>query len=380
MSGHQASEPRRGQPLAFIAILVVGWIVLRTAFWSSPFVGSGVVTEPLLSEAAAERTLPAAVVNAKPLEPAPIAPLDRYSALGTWPEQEFLPAPQNTLAEPAWSADPFPLVERPIASPPATTAASHNILWMAAMSRVPVPQEVAAIFERRGPIRSNFAEAPAAPKRFSADGWLFLREGGTALAASGTRAPGYGRSQAGAVLRYRLAPKSRHDLQAYTRVSAALVDDSEKELAVGLSAKPFARLPLRAHGEARVTRQLGRTEIRPSAFVTTGFHNAGLPLGLATHGYGQAGYVGGDFGTAFADGYVVADREVARFDLAKLRAGAGAWGGAQKGVARLDVGPSASVDMIIGEVSARLSLDYRVRVAGDASPANGAALTLSTGF
>ena len=42
--------------------------------------------------------------------------------------------------------------------------------------------------------------------------------------------------------------------------------------------------------------------------------------------------------------------------------------------------PSASIALRLAESPARLSADYRFRVAGDARPGSGAALTLSAGF
>lgn len=56
-------------------------------------------------------------------------------------------------------------------------------------------------------------------------------------------------------------------------------------------------------------------------------------------------------------------------------------GGAQKGAARLDVGPAASAAVGLGESGgARLAVDWRFRVAGSAAPKSGPALTLSAGF
>jgi hypothetical protein len=64
-----------------------------------------------------------------------------------------------------------------------------------------------------------------------------------------------------------------------------------------------------------------------------------------------------------------------------VRAGAGAWGGAQKGASRLDLGPAATMGLGLGaSASARLALDWRFRVTGDAAPSSGPALTLSAGF
>jgi hypothetical protein len=63
------------------------------------------------------------------------------------------------------------------------------------------------------------------------------------------------------------------------------------------------------------------------------------------------------------------------------RIGAGIWGGVQKGAARLDAGPSASVAMPLGRgTNGRIAIDWRFRLAGEAVPDSGPALTLSAGF
>ena len=77
----------------------------------------------------------------------------------------------------------------------------------------------------------------------AADAWLMLREDTTTPLASAR--PSYGRSQAGAVLRYRLAPASAHSPQAYIRASSALAGPLDKDLAAGLSGRPVPRVPLR---------------------------------------------------------------------------------------------------------------------------------------
>ncbi|MEC7624169.1 MAG: hypothetical protein VYA25_08290, partial [Pseudomonadota bacterium] len=84
----------------------------------------------------------------------------------------------------------------------------------------------------------------------------------------------------------------------------------------------------------------------------------------------------GDFATPFADGALVVDREVARFDLGRVSLGGTARGGVQRGAARLDM----TLDLTLDNVPARIEADYRWRVAGDATPGHGGVLTLSTGF
>ena len=110
-----------------------------------------------------------------------------------------------------------------------------------------------------------------------------------------------------------------------------------------------------------------------------------LPFELTAEVYAAGGYVGGDADTLFAEGQTTVTRDIAIFDLrraddVRVSVGAGAWGGAQRGVHRVDVGPTVRVDMTLGPVPARVSIDYRERVGGEATPASGIAATLSTQF
>ncbi len=223
-------------------------------------------------------------------------------------------------------------------------------------------------------------EPPAGEARWSADGWVLLRpEGGAG--ASGAAPATYGASQAGAVLRYRLAPGSGHRPALHLRASAALNGTREQDLALGFSARPLPAVPLVLGAELRAARQPAGTQLRPAVLAVTELPPFALPGGLRGEAYGQAGWVGGRFATAFADGQLRADRGVTPPGRAELRLGAGVWGGAQKDAARLDAGPSAILAFDLGRgVPARLALDWRFRVAGDAAPASGPALALSAGF
>ncbi|MXO72697.1 hypothetical protein GRI99_13775, partial [Altererythrobacter buctensis] len=222
------------------------------------------------------------------------------------------------------------------------------------------------------------AAAPRPASRWSADGWLLWRDDATTPITSGQ--PTYGRSQAGAVARYRLAPASGHAPQAHLRVASALQGTREREAALGLSARPLANVPVRVAAELRASERLTGTGLRPAAFAVTELAPQALPLGASAEAYAAAGYVGGRARTAFVDGQLRVDRSVARHEDFDLRAGGGAWGGAQRGSSRLDVGPSASLTFDLGEARGRVAADYRIRVAGDARPASGPALTLSAGF
>jgi hypothetical protein len=218
-------------------------------------------------------------------------------------------------------------------------------------------------------------------KRWSGDAWILTRSGGSAFVGTGVSPATYGASQAGAVLRYRIAPRNGHRPAAYLRTSSALNGSDEQEVALGLSARPFAKVPVVAAAELRATRQQGGMQVRPAAMLITELAPVDLPMGTQAEVYGQAGYVGGRFATAFADGQLRVDRGVARLGKGELRAGAGVWGGAQKGASRLDIGPTAAMALGIGKGrSARLAVDWRFRVYGNAEPDSGPAMTLSAGF
>ena len=55
-------------------------------------------------------------------------------------------------------------------------------------------------------------------------------------------------------------------------------------------------------------------------------------------------------------------------------------GGAQRGAARVDIGPSAGLVVPVGASAVRVTLDWRQRIAGDAAPGSGPALSIGSDF
>ena len=265
-------------------------------------------------------------------------------------------------------------------------AAGHQLMMLAALGQLPLPPLIAA--------SQGWPTALPAPRRvsgeasrWSGDGWVLLRRGSDGLSAAPSASPAfarYGASQAGAVLRYSLAPASPLRPQAHLRLTRALVGargrGGESEAAAGFSGRPLAGVPLRLYGEGRVQRVGGMTRLRPAASLVSELPPLALPLGAEAEIYAQGGYVGGKNATAFFDAQLTADRKVVARGPAELRLGAGAWAGGQQGATRLDLGPRASLRLRIGQAPSRLALDWRFRVAGKAAPASGPALTLSAGF
>ena len=390
---------RRGQPLLALVLLLGGWVSARAVMWepsAAPSIGA-IAESPAPGATAPSRATgsgpaPLSLARSGILPTALPSAADSAEVAG--PVAPALPPAARLELQPGLRSDPAPLPPAPrqalppppaFAPVPANVAIGHHLLWMAALARVPLPPALTALpvgapaDQRLGP-----AAGPAGqpgPKRWSADGWILWRRGSLGAATGGLLTPSYGASQAGAVVRYRLAPASAMRPAAYLRATAALNGSNERDAALGLQLRPLARLPIALYAEARVTAVPGRTYVRPAVFAATEFAPFALPLGLRGEVYGQAGYVGGKFATAFADGQLRLDRRLLRLGKADLRLGGGAWGGIQKGASRLDAGPSLTIGQPLGgPASIRLGADWRFRVAGKAAPGSGPAVTLSAGF
>ncbi len=399
------TQKRRGGPLMMLGILAVAWIGGRVMLWESPF-GANSLNLPesatLLAQADADQTLEAQSrddVSASPKSLISDGEYFRASSISLAGDIQFIRA--NRTFPVFGSAFDTTSPEHLYSTSP-QIAAGHQLLWAAALAHIPMPRAVeaawraeneqAALIATTGFDTDNspFLALPSRskqqrPDRWSLDTWSFWRQGSNASAISQGRVPIYGASQVGASARFRLAPASTNDPLLYGRAYRALVNNGETEFAAGVAARPVAGLPVRAFAELRYTDNVFGNQVRPAAFAVTELPPVSLPLSLSAEAYGQAGYVGGDYPTPFADGQVIVSREVVSFDLAsvspaRVSVGAGAWGGAQEDATRLDLGPTVRLDLTIGKVPARVSVDWREQVAGDASPGSGIAATLSTRF
>ena len=359
---------QRGQPLVFLALIVVLWIGARVFAWTggtprAPVVAAAQAPPPKLrpSRQAVER--PAS-------EPGGLASLEPPNAMTF--QQRALLRPHGLAIAPAAKTTLLGLVEvRATASPP----------MIDEMVRLEAPPSAAMLAQPSAITASATLSLPprAGQHRWSGDAWALVRSGGGSISA-GPGAATYGGNQVGGILRYRLAPGDPHRPTAYLRATAALNGSGEREAALGLSVRPAVAIPIFVAVEGRIGVFSGRTVIRPAVMAVTEFAPARLPGQTRAEFYAQAGYVGGTGATAFADGQLRIDRRIVQAGPVELRTGAGAWGGVQRGAARLDVGPAATLGISSGAASARIGLDWRFRVAGGAEPASGPSLTVSAGF
>jgi hypothetical protein len=216
------------------------------------------------------------------------------------------------------------------------------------------------------PLPTVDSTAPALAKDWSLSAWAFVRRGvGPQLATGGM----LGGSQIGARLSYRV----RDRLGVTARIYSPLANSRGAEAALGLEWQPLRSLPVRILAERR--QAIGRDGRSAFAVQAHGGVSERRVIGpVRLDAYGQAGMVGTRSRDAFVDG-------AARLGIPaddRIGVGVGAWGAAQPGVARLDLGPEASYRL--PELGMRISASYRVRVAGDARPGSGPALTLSSDF
>lgn len=252
--------------------------------------------------------------------------------------------------------------------PTAQTAAAfpeHRANWL------PVSPEAAAVPGRAEPFWMNRRLGG-----WSVGSWLYLRDGSGRAPDVLASASQLGGSQAGLRLAYGFGDAGR--VRAYGRATIAVQRPQQREIAFGLALAPLARLPIDLAIEQRVAAgKEGRTAL--AIMASGGVSDVPLPAGFRLDAYAQAGVVGARQRDGFADGAIVVDHRLGP-DETSVRLGALAAGAVQPGAARVDVGPRLTVRLpAVGEGS-RIALDWRQRVAGDARPESGLALTLASDF
>lgn len=215
------------------------------------------------------------------------------------------------------------------------------------------------------------AMAVDSPGRFSGYAWAYGRDGGGSSLAGGGQLGG---SQAGIRIDYAL----NRNLALTARFSSAL-EMADREAAFGVNWRPNPAWPLHFTVERRV-RLGGGGRNAFAAFAAGGVGPVELPADFRLEAYAQGGIVGARRRDLFADGSATVLKTLAEWGDTRFDVGGGVWGAAQPGTARLDVGPRAKLRVPMGKAHAGLALDWRQRIAGNAAPASGPAVTLDTSF
>lgn len=364
---------RAGQPIRFLALVLGGWLCVRVALI---YAAIGPVPAPAVRgddivnfdfgsaiPPPLEELRPGGARVALPLiELAGVAgfvalpPADRnappHRAPGVDPARIALAAlgfVQLGYSVPVENAPP-PGEQSPAASPSASPAA-------------PVLVPLAAPVSRQGQ-----------QSRWSGNAWLIAR-GGVGI-DPGLRGGQLGGGQTGGRLAYALGDARRLALVA--RIAAPL-SGAGREAAFGAEWRP-TRLPVRLVAEQRVALGRGNGGGGPSVAIIGGAGPAAIGHGFRLEGYGEAGFIKRALVEGFADGAVRVDHPLGRLGPVALGAGVGSWGAAQRGAARLDIGPTLGAEAPVSGKSLRPSLDWRQRIAGEARPGSGVALSLGVNF
>jgi hypothetical protein len=264
-------------------------------------------------------------------------------------------------------AEPVTSSAAPTAATPAAAPARKGS-WLAMLPELLLhPGRARQILAQNG---RSITPSP----RFSGDAWFLQRGGSYASILPATPlvagTPGYGGSQSGAVLRYRLFLEDPHRLSVFLRATSA-TNTPDREAALGLSARPVGSIPIVLQAEARLQSDGNGTRVRPAVQVVSQFPPILLPLGLRGEAYAAGGYVGGRGATPFYDAQGMVDHHLfgigqsGRGGGADVRFGVGAWAGGQKGAGRVDVGPRASVSFRVKRIGVRA---WRARLHREAAP------------
>lgn len=202
--------------------------------------------------------------------------------------------------------------------------------------------------------------------------WRFQAPG-QGLAAGGQ----YGGSQSGLIATVGFARDAQPRLALLLRTAVAHDNLRDREFAIGARWQPKADWPISLSAERRF-RNVGTDSF--ALYVAGGRSDIRLPARFTVETYAQAGVVSDKNAEYFFDAQARADRRILPQAPLSIYAGAGVWTGGQRGIMRLDIGPSLRTELPLGPSRIRISADWRFRITGNAKPGNGPALTLSTGF
>lgn len=373
---HPLRRTMRGQPLLFLMTVLVCWTFARIIHHlpdSADFVAPSAVSP-----------LPARLLSVASVEQAATARPGSITRAGMQSHAGAAFVPDRLGAGMGAGLIDF------------DTAMAHHRLWAQSLT-MPHPGAASPLFD--GPLLiepgagephdaqhpGRAATVAGAHKRWSIYAWSLVRpSGGDAALAPAAQ---YGGSQAGIILRYALGDGANAP-NFYARAVTALASADDRTIALGVSARPWGAVPV----DLALERRFGLADGQKDRFAAMLVAGGGARLGrsqVQVEAFAQAGLVGLRDRQGFFDLQMLATRQVATRDRHTVSMGGGLWAGGQQeadsnGVRRwnhrIDIGPRAALAMPLGDTRMLVALDWRQRIDGDARPASGAALTLSTGF
>lgn len=359
--------------LRFLALAVIGWAGIRAAT-----LGALPGAEMFKVERTEAKPPPPIVATQfppiDPVDPGPAYPAQMPYFVGP----QAVPIQLQPITVPIYYASApvsTPAQLTPIVQTP--TPAPQFYAPIPALDEWPLSRIAAASM----PARQSTVPVPAQsmPASFTApafdrvqlSSWALLRGqqgqmlGTPSLASGGT----LGASQAGARLIYRFDRRFAVALRTSSDVGRR-----GGEVAAGVRVQPLLSVPVWLTAERR--QRLGNSGSGRNAFALFaegGVYQTPMPWHFDLDAYLQAGVVGWKRRDAFVDGGLTLSRPL----FGQFYGGIGIWGGAQPGVYRIDAGPRVTMKV---RKNLRVHVDWRQRLAGNAQPGSGPALTLAGDF
>lgn len=334
----------RGRPLRFVGVVGLGWIGLRCVLLWPPVANTIPIAAHRMPAKAATAARPSLQTMARRYAGAALVPL---------PRPHISPDPAREERRPRLPIQALDTVPSP----------QRFETQGAGLASVPVAAQAFPGQRLDSPVRTPL-------RRWSGSAWLALRPGqgiGAAPAAGQL-----GGSQYGVRVVRALDPRGR--LAAVGRIAGPLRGRGA-EAALGFEWRP-ADIPVRIAVEERFG--LDGIHGGPGLGAVAGFYRERAAFRLEA--YGQAGAILRARLEPYADGALRLTRAITSGQGKALSVGIGSWGAAQRGVQRLDIGPTLVTSVPIGALQTRIALDWRQRIAGNARPGSGIALTLGSDF
>jgi hypothetical protein len=369
--------------LRFLTLAVIGWAGVRAAMLDS-LPGAELFS---ITPSAARVVAPIAATQFPALDPLA-------------PEPALAEAPPPIATE---ASAPIRYVQGYVGVPVAMSRGATAVYRLpaampAAASDLPPPRRLAGIMPM--PTRSLYSELPTLDQLASIGGmsrvpsraafpaqsvpidprkidrlqlstWALLRSQQTGVAGSRSLASGgqLGASQAGARLVYNLDRR----LALTGRISSE-VGRRGGEVAAGVRVHPIQSIPIWLTAERRqAVGKYGGGRSAFAFFLEGGLYDRPLPWDFRLNSYVQGGVVGLKSRDLFVDGGFTVTRPVWK----QFSAGFGVWGAAQPHLYRVEAGPRVTMKV---RNNLKVHVDWRQKLAGNARPGSGPALTLAGDF
>ncbi len=407
----------RGRPLRALALLGGGvglWLAARSPVMQRDFRAAIALREarlavPMIGPAApiavvaADARAPMVAIASAPAQPLQPAMVRAVAAVAPHPAPPAALAARS-IRDAAGVAQPVQTVSRSAQPPQQQQAQPQQRPPPSGDTLATTAYAALANGDRRAAAMlfdAAVAAGPADPRRaawqrarrslgrhWSGEAALLLRDAG---ATGPLVSPVLGGGQVGANLAYTIDPLARHPFAVVARFDTALrtrkgallspgLDGGSAQAAIGIRWMAYSGVTI----SAERLQALGHDARSDWTLrVAAGAAQAATAQGHADwSAYAAAGVLGN--GDSYAGAQARLAMRLTPAGAIALVAGPAAWGSIQRTAAsttdRVDIGPSVQMRVNTGGIGFDVSADYRARIAGNAAPGSGPAITVSARF